>query len=680
MRVEKQGSIANRGFLHLFDWNVKSRKKLLYKTPYLPEQSKQKRSNDTNMPITQFHPVNEDYTANSLSLKGSSVYSCASSQMNEDEYGKSPGVVARLMGLDSMPTSNFSDTLLDSQSMRDSSAPYVRKSPKFERKDCPQMEQKHKVIEKFQTGSLPPKSAKSVPITQNKLLSPIKSSRFVSSDDPACITEAASKIPLVGSSSVSSSARKPSKISGSSRRVGESNAARNLKGQSMNKSWDGCLDSKPLKVLEDGKKSVSLALQAKVNIQKREGLSSRSLYSADSINSQPNKQKNTLKKPSTNSVLKQNNQKQNCVLDRGKSAAKSSVSSIRSQSRKQVPEKNLSKVSRNSTNKTINQRKDSTEDVKNGVRDKNDRNRNVVRSSGSDIVSFTFTSPISRSTDKKNELNGLKSANGGDSLSILLDKKLRDLTAMSSPSGSQESSISFRTRINRIPIFEGKRNQDRVSKDDFCSGFSSNDRHPSLISLTRPFLAESSISSDTANSYIPKELGAFFSKKSTMMDVDDAEQCNKSEPCYVKDILSDVESMFEDFSLGRTRKIVNPRRFDQLEAQRMVLEKQDELKLRRKLVFDCVSECVDSKCRVWARGLAVVRRKDWLAEEVCNKMSGWEQMKDCMVEELVDEDMSGDQRQKWLDYDVEVFEIGVEIERRLLDSLINEVVADILVP
>ncbi|KVH99802.1 protein of unknown function DUF4378 [Cynara cardunculus var. scolymus] len=629
MRVEKQGSIANRGFLHLFDWNVKSRKKLLYKTPYLPEQSKQKRSNDTNMPITQFHPVNEDYTANSLSLKGSSVYSCASSQMNEDEYGKSPGVVARLMGLDSMPTSNFSDTLLDSQSMRDSSAPYVRKSPKFERKDCPQMEQKHKVIEKFQTGSLPPKSAKSVPITQNKLLSPIKSSRFVSSDDPACITEAASKIPLVGSSSVSSSARKPSKISGSSRRVGESNAARNLKGQSMNKSWDGCLDSKPLKVLEDGKKSVSLALQAKVNIQKREGLSSRSLYSADSINSQPNKQKNTLKKPSTNSVLKQNNQKQNCVLDRGKSAAKSSVSSIRSQSRKQVPEKNLSKVSRNSTNKTINQRKDSTEDVKNGVRDKNDRNRNVVRSSGSDIVSFTFTSPISRSTDKKNELNGLKSANGGDSLSILLDKKLRDLTAMSSPSGSQESSISFRTRINRIPIFEGKRNQDR---------------------------------------------------KSTMMDVDDAEQCNKSEPCYVKDILSDVESMFEDFSLGRTRKIVNPRRFDQLEAQRMVLEKQDELKLRRKLVFDCVSECVDSKCRVWARGLAVVRRKDWLAEEVCNKMSGWEQMKDCMVEELVDEDMSGDQRQKWLDYDVEVFEIGVEIERRLLDSLINEVVADILVP
>lgn len=54
-------------------------------------------------------------------------------------------------------------------------------------------------------------------------------------------------------------------------------------------------------------------------------------------------------------------------------------------------------------------------------------------------------------------------------------------------------------------------------------------------------------------------------------------------------------------------------------------------------------------------------------------------MKDCMVDELVDKDMSSDQHQKWLDFDVEAFEVGVEIERRLLDSLINEVVADILV-
>lgn len=676
MRVEKQGSNGNPGFLRLFDWNVKSRKKL-QKTPYLPEQSKQKRSNDTDMPITQFHPVNEDYTAKSLSLEGSSVYSYAYSQMNEDEYCKPPGVVARLMGLDSLPTSNFSDTLLDSRPMRDSSAIYVRKSPKLEHKDCSQIEQKHKVIEKFQTESLPPKSARSVPITQHKLLSPINSSRFVSPNDPARITEAASRIP----SSVPSSARKQSKIYGIGRRVGESNAARNLKGQSMNKSWDGCLESKPLKVLEDGKKSVSLALQAKVNIQKREGLSSRSLYAAESINSQPNRQKSTLKKPSTNSVLKQNNQKQNCVQ---KSAAKSSVSSIRSQSRKQVLEKSSSKTSRNSTNKTIDRRKDFMEDVKNGVRVKKDRSGNVVRSNGSDgsdVVSFTFTSPISRSTDKKNAFNGngngLNSANGGDSLSILLEQKLRYLTAMSSPSGSQESSTSYRARINRIPIFEGKRNQNRISKDDLCSGLFSIDRYPSLISLTRPsFLAESCISSDSANSYGTK----VFSKKSTMMELDDAEPCNESEPRYVKDILSDIESMFEDFSLGRTRKIVNPRRFDELEAQSLVLEKQNEPKLRSKLVFDCVSECVDSKCRVWARGLAAVRRKDWLAEEVCNKISGWEQMKDCMVEELVDEDMSGDQRQKWLDYDVEMFEIGVEIGRRLLESLINEVVADILVP
>ncbi|GKB54752.1 hypothetical protein Tco_0905505, partial [Tanacetum coccineum] len=44
------------------------------------------------------------------------------------------------------------------------------------------------------------------------------------------------------------------------------------------------------------------------------------------------------------------------------------------------------------------------------------------------------------------------------------------------------------------------------------------------------------------------------------------------ESSYVKDILSNIESMFEDFTLNKTSKIVNPRLFDKLEAQKPVLE------------------------------------------------------------------------------------------------------------
>ncbi|KAK1411757.1 hypothetical protein QVD17_32468 [Tagetes erecta] len=628
MRVEKQVAKGEggRGLHHLFDWNSKSSKKLVTRIPNLSVQPKQKTSINTNTQITQYHPVTEVYTANSLLSKG-----CTSSPTDEDDYGKSPGVVARLMGLDSLPTSNLTDTqsksnhCFNTQSRQDSSALHVSKTPELEQKVSRQVEQKHKLIEKFQTESLPPKSARSVPITQHKILSTIKSSGFVSSNAPACImaAAAAAKIPLVGSSSVDFSNRKPS-----STRPVESNAARKLKGQSMNKSWDGCLEQK------DGKKSVSLAIQAKVNVKKREGLTSTG---AKSINNKPIVEKNTLKKPAANKVLKQNNKKQNCVTERKISTAKSSVSSTNTQCRKPVSEKSLTVVP---VNKTVDRRKRFTEDVKNRGCAKEAGNGKIsAKSNGLDVVSFTFTSPISGSTDKINR-NSLNSASGGGSLSTLLDQKLMELIAMSPASVPRES------RITRTIIFQDKRNIDRTSKDSQVAG---------------------------------QEFGAVFSKKSTTTEVDSYSSAADSELDYVKDILSNIESMFEDFTLNRTSKIVNPRLFDRLEAQKPFLDKKHEPKLRRKLVFDCVSECVDSRCAVWVKGLAAVRRKDQLVEQVCNKITRWEQMKDCMVDELVDKDMSNGQHKKWLDYDVEALEIAVEIEGWLLGSLIIEAIVDMLV-
>ncbi|XP_076910951.1 uncharacterized protein LOC143568769 [Bidens hawaiensis] len=595
MRVEKQASKGEggRGLHHLFDWNSKSNKQLASKVPNLSVQPKQKTSISTNMQIT-YHVVIEDYTSSSIILKGCT--SSSSSLSDEDDIGKSPGVVARLMGLDSFPSSNLTDTqskatrFFDTRSMQNSSAL--------------QVEPKHKIIEKFQIEVLPPKLARSVPVTQQKLLSTIKRSGFVSSNDPTRIMEAASKIPFVGLSSVDFSNRKPS-----STRSMESNAARKLKGQSMNKSWDGYLEPK------DGKKSVSLAVQAKVNVKKREGLTS---IGSKVINNQPVSDKNTIKKPATNKVnkvLKQNNMKQNCLPKK-----------------KPVSDKIPTVIP---VNKTVDRRKRVAEDVKNkGCVKKDNNGKAAAKSNGLDVVSFTFTSPISRSVDKINR-NSLSSANGGGSLSTLLDQQLRELTAMSPAFVFQES------KITRTIIFQDSRNRDRASKDAQVTG---------------------------------QELSAIFSKKPTTSKVD-----TESEHSYIKNILSNIESMFEDFTLNRTSKIVSPRLFDQLEAQKPIFAKKHEPKLRRKLVFDCVSECVDSRCRVWLRGLAVVRKKDQLVEHVCNKINEWEQMKDCMVDELVDKDMSNGQREKWLEFDVEAFEIGVEIERRLLGSLIDEAIVDMLV-
>lgn len=156
---------------------------------------------------------------------------------------------------------------------------------------------------------------------------------------------------------------------------------------------------------------------------------------------------------------------------------------------------------------------------------------------------------------------------------------------------------------------------------------------------------------------------------------------------YVKEVLFNVELMFKDFAFGRSRDIINPHLFNLMESRKGSLKSyyDVETRLRRKVLFDSVSECLDLRYRrcasggygMWEKGVAMMRRKEWLAEEVYKEISGWESMGDSMVDELVDKDMSS-QYGKWLDFEVEAFELGVEIEAQICDSFIDEIVADLV--
>jgi hypothetical protein len=73
----------------------------------------------------------------------------------------------------------------------------------------------------------------------------------------------------------------------------------------------------------------------------------------------------------------------------------------------------------------------------------------------------------------------------------------------------------------------------------------------------------------------------------------------------------------------------------------------------------------------------MVRRKEWLAEDMYKEISEWSRMGDCMVDELVEKDMSS-QYGRWLDFEVDAYALGVEFESQIFNSLVNEVVADIL--
>ncbi|KAK6159846.1 hypothetical protein DH2020_003227 [Rehmannia glutinosa] len=379
MEVEKRG--VKGGFFQLFDWNGKSRKKLFSSKSDLPESSNQGKENYHDSVIARHQQGLENgFPTNA---RGHNDYHYASSASGDSEYGtKAPGVVARLMGLDSLPLSNANEPCftpyIESHSFRDSS--YVMAAPAFQSEHdivifesvrnkldglsrnpldlrVQKMQSRH--LERFQTEVLPPKYAKPISVTHHRLLSPIKSPGFVPPKNAAYIIEAAAKImeqsprstakgnfPSLGSSSVPFRIRDMKEKMEASRRTSQSadasqrskdqssmNIKKQLNARGKSRSEDSYLykgseesrraGSQRLKSKE---KPVSLAVQAKANIQKRDGLTSignRSYEKQKEHNDVkisrdlPNTQKRLEKKSSSrrhSEVLRLNNQKQNCAF------------------------------------------------------------------------------------------------------------------------------------------------------------------------------------------------------------------------------------------------------------------------------------------------------------------------------------------------------------------------------
>ncbi|KAK4273401.1 hypothetical protein QN277_021812 [Acacia crassicarpa] len=156
---------------------------------------------------------------------------------------------------------------------------------------------------------------------------------------------------------------------------------------------------------------------------------------------------------------------------------------------------------------------------------------------------------------------------------------------------------------------------------------------------------------------------------------------------YVRDILSNAELMIEDFVLGQINEVVMPNVFDVLENRIGAANdyQEEDYKLERKVWFDCVSECLELRCRQalvgsckgWLRGMELNHRKGRLAEELYDEIMGHKSMEEEMIDELVSKDMSTGYG-KWLDFDMEAFEKASEIEWEISTCLIEEIVSDFL--
>ncbi|CAL0311199.1 unnamed protein product [Lupinus luteus] len=884
--MEMQKECSKGSFFSLFDWNSKSRKKLLWNNPNLPEGSKHGKENVESMPMVQTNRIKVDKNGASPSNIVSPDFSCAFSVNSDEGYGsKAPGLVARLMGLDSLPTSEVTEPSSTSLYGSNSHSAYhcrenalystdnfhhvdYRNVPLKVKSSWDTMESKaQKVgncpIKRFQTEMLPPSSAKPIPVTHNKLLSPIKSPGFMTPKNAAHIMEAASKIieanprpsmsnkmSSVGPSSVplrildlkerleaSQYVAMPKKLvgprtaNGANGKPGERNSNLYKYAPALNGSRDSGKTSS--RNIASKGKSVSQSIQSQTNVQSRDSMTANG-------NKKYLKQKGQAEiksiqfsrsqKPSTqramqqrtgriwdSNVLGQNNQKQNSLTNKGKSTSKidftkpttqtsSSESSTRIRKtknkgavnaniqckrssaratdfQKEIPQFDSFSKNKKYMSRDVHEARGHDKSVNNFECKSIKCNITTDRSTdedafnmkeSNDVISFTFTSPLRRSTPESLSFveQVVRSRNGtgvdsfghndnhypkklsfsppglpminGDILSDLLEKKLQELTSRIdlpqcklATEGFSADSRSFLQ--DQVPMHDWHYSNDgpasnmnpqfqKLTEDPSYSGNSDNGngrscQHPRAATVFEsPSVSESYMDSEdsaygsTVYSYMQDEEVSNFSdinesaslekevdsgqsssvladenmalkQLSEITNLEDFKRSRYMGLEYVHDILTNAEFMAEEYIIGQINTVIMPNIFDRLENQINGPENcEASSKLERKVVFDFVSECLELRCRQafvgtckeWPRWMISIRRKSVLAEELYKQMLGFINMEEeVMVDELVNNDMSiGCGR--WLDFDVEAFEEGLEVEQEIVDSLMNELVSDLL--
>lgn len=189
---------------------------------------------------------------------------------------------------------------------------------------------------------------------------------------------------------------------------------------------------------------------------------------------------------------------------------------------------------------------------------------------------------------------------------------------------------------------------------------------------------------DSASSLSVGEI--FRTHMPRVFSLTDSDSSNYWELEYVRNVISNAQLMLEDYVLGQAENVLIPNLFDQYESQEEMIERYggEHSKLMRKLLFDSISECLDTRCghlytrscNAWSRWTTLFRRKGWLGEELYKEILGWKSMGDLMVDELVDKDMST-QYGRWLDFDLEAYEEGQEIEAEIISNLVDELVIDL---
>ncbi|CAL9245893.1 unnamed protein product [Arabidopsis halleri] len=796
-------------FLNLFDWHGKSRKKLFSSNiSQLSEESKQAKENVQNLSITRHSVFEVDQSVKNPTYNPRSDSSCCASSVTSDDGNVvRASVVARLMGLEGLPLPNVLEPRvnpdLDPYFLRSSRQANTWDANVDRQSDFDGVSWDHldsrtskgprkRMIERFQTETLPPRSAKPISVTHNKLLSPIRNPGFVPSRNPAYVMEAASRMieqspRMIARTRVVSSSDSSSPVPLRIRDLKEkleaaqkasnsvlpqiSNDTRNsryLRGD-QNEKKTTVLGKSSCDGLKSEVKPPSFSAQAKASSnQKQDSLTTSSSGNKRMSSGQKEKveaknravkSQNSIKGSSSSTgknVLKQNHQKQNCrdnqqsrrlinkvvnknLVESGSISKSPGFTMTSTEKPTSLPLSRKKNLPRNKKPRNGVQESGIYEDkrIKRGEKSikcnisidgdsstsKDDKKRDM------DVISFTFSSSIkglsSHPQGTKQDADSAIRFNviGGDSLNALLEQKLRELTSKIESSSSnliQEESLSSlsKDRANGTISSPSKYSEltqsslDRVltgseSVSD-CTSIYNNQKVQkkkttqgeeqevsSITTLTEADDFALSCSKSISDCRYDREYGmkqsssdqelTWVSSNESQHTLDETESATLDwELEYITEILNSGQLMFQDFASGTTtnESLLPSSLFDEMERSRGAAM---SMKTERKALFECVNQCLAVKfermligsCKgMMMSGGILLEHRDLLAEEVNREVKGLKKMREMMIDELVDHDMSCFEG-RWIGYEREMFEEGIDMEGEIVSDLVDDLVSDL---
>ncbi|KAG2534036.1 hypothetical protein PVAP13_9NG200800 [Panicum virgatum] len=469
MNVEKPAS-KGHGFFGLFDWGKKSKKRLFVGSTSSspdPKNSGDSKDVDDSTPSTLSNSILED----APSLRESSEHSCSSSVIDEEAQARRcPTVVARLMGLDSMPAASSAE----SNPMPSTVQQPFQANNHDDFTGRSYVGSPHKMpgspIDRFKMEALPPRLAKrTLSVAQYKLLSPMKNPNHISSRNAADIMEAASRIIRPGVENISSygvhdvghanaaRAYNPGEIIGVQQRSQKLNEAlrkrdgpasfrppngKSLDGRSRSSEGasssrisqsNGCAPVGPKVKPSNISSNVAQAIRARGKEGTRKGgrrLETRrnpenSLVERNGFNQQ--KDNDQMRTTSSSSMLVSNNRKQNAVVTKHKvnsnpanpSRQRSNIHPVNASARKVGVAGTFAGTSTQASRKVDQQ----------PTAHANVRNNSTAKAFPNHSVGKQFTENLNAVSTSSNTSNTKLDVIDGDYLGLLLEQKLRELTS-----------------------------------------------------------------------------------------------------------------------------------------------------------------------------------------------------------------------------------------------------------